>query len=263
MLQLCNLKNAARLRLLTDLCAIKKNVTRWSSKYDMAKRYIELEPHIKNIRELEDMVLTTREFRDLGDLMMHLSRFNSITKNLQVQGCSPLTVRAVFDALIEGEYPDMNYYLSLTSDIVNNPDFESGLVKVLANNHLSLTGPEKQAISNLLKTTSPWPSNEIITMENGYFDELHRQKRCRLSDEQDRYIDCSFCVASSNTIEQLFSVCKHVLTDQRKCMSPIMFEALLFLKVNRELWDLPLVANAMRENDPRGMNRDLDIYYET
>jgi hypothetical protein len=178
MMQLCNLKNAARLQVLTDLCAIKKNVTRWSSKYNMARRYIELEPHIKNIREIEDMVLTNRMCQDLGDLMIYLSTFQSIT---QVQGCSPLMICKVFDAIIEHEYPDMDYYSAPTFDIVNNSDFESGLVKVLARNHLSLTSSEKQAISNLLKTLSSLPSQGIgvSTPQKGFFEELQERKSCR------------------------------------------------------------------------------------
>jgi hypothetical protein len=41
-----------------------------------------------------------------------------------------------------------------------------------------------------------------------------------------------------------------------------MFEALLFLKVNREMWDLTMVTIAMRNKEPREkMNGDLDIYY--
>ncbi len=266
MIQLCHLKNAARLRALTDLCAIKENATRWSSKYEMAKRYIRLEPHIKSIQEVEDIVLTNRERRDLDDLMIHLSKFQSITKNLQVKGCSPLTVREVFDAMIENEYPDMEHYLAPESDIVNNPKFESGLVKILARNHLSLTSEEKRAVSNLLKTTSSSPSSQgnenSETSQMGYFEELQKRKRQRLSDEQVRYVDCSFCVATSNVVERLFSACKHVLTDQRKCMSPIMFEALIFLKVNREIWDLAMVATAMKNNEPTGIERDLDILYD-
>jgi hypothetical protein len=114
------------------------------------------------------------------DLMMHLSKFQSITKNLQVQGCSP---REVFDAILENQYPDMDYYLAPTSDIVNNPDFESGLVKVLAQNYLSLTSSEKQAISNLLKTASSLSSQGIgsSTPQMSYFEELQERKRCRLT----------------------------------------------------------------------------------
>jgi hAT family C-terminal dimerisation region len=179
-----------------------------------------------------------------------------------VQGCSPLTICEVFDAILENEYPDMDYYLAPTSDIVNNPNFESGLVKVLARNHLSLKSSEKQAISNLLKTSS-LPSQGIGSSipQMSYFEELQKRNCCRLSYEQGQYIDCWFCIATSNTAERLFSTCKDLLTDQRNCMSPIMFEALLFLKVNREMWDLTMVTIAMKNKEPREMNRDLDIYY--
>jgi hypothetical protein len=42
-----------------------------------------------------------------------------------------------------------------------------------------------------------------------------------------------------------------------------MFEALLFFKVNREMWELPMVTIAMKNKGPREINRDLDIYYNT
>jgi hypothetical protein len=47
--------------------------------------------------------------------------------------------------MIEDEYPDMDYYLALASDIVINPDLESGFVKVLARNHVTRTSTEKQS----------------------------------------------------------------------------------------------------------------------
>ena len=50
------------------------------------------------------------------------------------------------------------------------------------------------------------------------------------------------------------------LTDLRKHMSPIMFEALIFLKINRKLWDVARVATAMKNNEPQGMERDLDFF---
>lgn len=86
---------------------------------------------------------------------------------------------------------------------------------------------------------------------SSYFEISKKRKRRRLSDEEVKYIDCTFCVATSNTVERLFSACKHVLTDQRKHRSPIMFEALMFLKVNRKYWDVIMVATAMKNNEPR------------
>jgi hypothetical protein len=58
----------------------------------------------------------------------------------------------------------MDFYLAPTSDMMNNPDFELGLVKVLARNRLSLTSNEKQAISNLLKTLLSLPSQGIAIL---------------------------------------------------------------------------------------------------
>ena len=94
----------------------------------------------------------------------------------------------------------------------------------------------------------------------GYFDQYHIRKKRRLSDEEQEYIDCSFLVATSNTVETLFSTAKHILTDLRKAMSPIMFEAILFLKINRGYWDLPMVASAMKSDNKQEV-RDYDVYY--
>ena len=83
-----------------------------------------------------------------------------------------------------------------------------------------------------------------------------KHKRKRLSEEEEQFMDCSF-------LERLFSTCKYVLTDQRKCMFPILFKALIFLKVNRDFWHLPMVAFEMKTNKiPQGAERDSDYFYQ-
>ena len=72
MVELRKLKNAARLRSLTDLCAVKNNETRWSSKYEMAKRYIRLKDKINDIVEVENLLLS-RPKRRLLDQSITLS----------------------------------------------------------------------------------------------------------------------------------------------------------------------------------------------
>ncbi len=81
---------------------------------------------------------------------------------------------------------------------------------------------------------------------DGYYHQLLIKRRRLSGDSLDQYIDCSFCVATSSTVERLFSSCKHVLKDEHKCMSPIIFEALIFLKENKAFWDLPMVAKVMK-----------------
>jgi hypothetical protein len=95
------------------------NVTRWLSNYNMANKFIELESPVKNILEFEGVVLKIYDCQDLDNLMIQLSKFQSITRCLMVQGCSPI---------MEGK------------------DFELGFVKVLAGNHLNLTSLEKREI---------------------------------------------------------------------------------------------------------------------
>ncbi|KAG1687183.1 hypothetical protein DVH05_005350 [Phytophthora capsici] len=49
----------------------------------------------------------------------------------------------------------------------------------------------------------------------------------------------------TTTYEDLsFMKAKYVMTDRRSRLTPVMFEAIMFLKVNRDFWDSRLVAKA-------------------
>lgn len=49
-------------------------------------------------------------------------------------------------------------------------------------------------------------------------------------------------------MERVFSISKYVLSDTRKAMTPQLFEAILFLKkLNERLWDVALVADAIKD----------------
>lgn len=77
--------------------------------------------------------------------------------------------------------------------------------------------------------------------------------------EKDAYMNLDILPGTSVTCERLFSLAKHVLTDTRKRTSPALFEALMLLKVNRDLWDVFLVGKAMgRTQIPQNANDDSD-----
>ena len=121
---------------------------------------------------------------------------------------------------------------------------------------------EKEATSTLMVCTKT-EVNEQSSTRGGYFEECEKRKRKRLSEEEEQFTDCSFLEVTSNTVKRLFRTCKYVLTDQRKCMPPILFEALIFLKVNRDFWHLPMVALAMKTKKiPQGAERDSDYFYQ-
>ena len=168
-------------------------------------------------------------------------------------------VRSVFDVVIK-DYPEMEQYLGSNSHLVNNQDFESGFVKIMSKEFINLTESERAATSALMLPTT-MDTIEHNPIKTGYFEECQNRKCRRVSAEQDQYMDCTFLVATTVTVERLFSTCKYVLTDNRKSLPPIMFEALLFLKINRDFWDLPMVEQAMKNIAPRGAERDVDDFY--
>lgn len=166
-------------------------------------------------------------------------------------------VRIIFDGVVE-DYPVFSYYLSTSSTIVNNSHFESGVAKIMKKEYSTLTENEKNATVALKKECTR--TDNVCNDFNNSLDELISRKRRRNSKEHEQYIDCSFLVATSNTVERLFSQCKYVLTDQRKSMPPIIFEAIIFLKMNRDFWDVAMLASAMKTETPKGIERDEDCY---
>jgi hypothetical protein len=63
--------------------------------------------------------------------------------------------------------------------------------------------------------------------------------------KRDHYVNLDVIPGTSVNCERLFSLAKHIMTDTRKSTTPILFEALLFLKVNYDLWDAYSVGKAM------------------
>ena len=50
---------------------------------------------------------------------------------------------------------------------------------------------------------------------------------------QQRFIDCLFILGSTVEMERVWPLAKYPLTDYRKHMEPVIFEALLLLKGNK------------------------------
>ena len=75
-------------------------------------------------------------------------------------------------------------------------------------------------------------------------ERIASKKRKRIEDNCE-FMNCDFILGSVAEVERLWSIAKRVLTDDRKEKSPIVFEALVFLNVNREYWDEQCVKEAM------------------
>jgi hypothetical protein len=148
-------------------------------------------------------------------------------------------------------------YIAPDADIVPDALFESGVVKLQRGKVSELTEAEKAAIIHLKKpdegagggggggvATSPSLLDSIRNHD------ARKRKRGEDDDAVDstdfgEYHNADFILASAAEVERLWSIAKYILVDQRKGMTPQMFEALLFLKVNARFWNQSLVSDAL------------------
>ncbi|ETP42339.1 hypothetical protein F442_10751 [Phytophthora nicotianae P10297] len=71
---------------------------------------------------------------------------------------SLLDVRALFDHVIK-HYPGTDLCLSPTASLVKFPDFENGIVKLMAGKENTLTRGERAAVVKLQQTTDTVATN--------------------------------------------------------------------------------------------------------
>ena len=141
------------------------------------------------------------------------------------------------------------HYFALNSE--RSPDFafESGVVKLQHGQQDDLTDAERSA-SSILKVTQDvdreeskgQPDDEELSIA----EILARSKRCRI-EKNHFYMNRRFVLGSVVEIERIWSISKHTLSDYRMGMTPILFEALLFLKVSRQYWDQLMFITAMSD----------------
>ena len=65
-----------------------------------------------------------------------------------------------------------------------------------------------------------------------------------VTDVHSKYHKLNYIGGSAVEVERLWSEAKFVLTAHRAKMSPIVFEALIFLKFNQQYWDIFTVQRA-------------------
>jgi hypothetical protein len=260
----CNLKSAAKLRELTqdahgrEYAAKKDNATRWTSVMVMVDRYIKIREQLKVVDALDDYQLSKAEHKIIQEVAKpNFIILFQLTKGLQFATMDLLFVREEFDLILGDEsFECMEKYLAPDADIVCNPAFESGVVKIMRGDTLSVTEAhacrflKKDSVdSNPMEDSED--SRELSTLEKL---EQHRKRHkshhhsCFSSGTSNKaYIDAFKLISpTSNSCERLFSEAKYILVPHRRGMSPITFEAILYLKKNKKYWDVNTVAKAMR-----------------
>lgn len=70
-----------------------------------------------------------------------------------------------------------------------------------------------------------------------------------------KYIDTSFIGCSTANVELMWTICNLILTHNRASLSNEMFEALIYLRMNRRFWDEMEVSEAFRATIDRSVKQ--------
>ena len=150
--------------------------------------------------------------------------------------------------LLVVDFPEMDHHLGTTSRLVINPDFESGIMRILKGT--PLTAAEQVAVSSVVKM-----DKAVSLMESESDDEdvsyaVRVAKRLKQEEmetvKHEQFVNLDVIPGTLVNCERLFSLAKNIVIDTQKCM------ALLFLKVNTLLWDEYSVGKAMGQTREHG-----------
>jgi len=126
-----------------------------------------------------------------------------------------------------------------TASIVTAQAFENGVIKVIRGDENKFTTAEKAALLPFkIDPTTVAARTAITTTATTVVDEILSNKK---KHKPKMYQDLTFIPPTSNSVERLFSVCRYLLPDNRKSMTPESLEQKLFLRVNSDLWDLTML----------------------
>jgi hypothetical protein len=232
MIQLRLPNNTADLKNHTHLRAVRANVTRWSSTFEMIDRYVNFRYAVRNIAAVEDLMPRGAAHRRIVALHTKLTELNSVCVKLQYPGRTLAEVRVLFDACLEN-YPSMGEYLKADASIVHSPGFERAVVKL--SNGVPLLAEDRRWLEPFVRSAAPFVvEDEPSDVVAGVLRRV-RPRRNRAVLLYDNIL--LKLPPTSNHCERLFSKCKYVLAPERSSLLDANFKMLMFLKANCAMWN--------------------------
>ncbi|KAG6948469.1 hypothetical protein JG687_00015466 [Phytophthora cactorum] len=171
MVQLRHCNNAAELAKLTDLAPPKRNMTRWSSTFEMVLRHKRIRDDVRQVEAVEEHVSTGAAHKKLMGRLEHLKKLDSVCKTLQDEGTSMADVHLLFDQVTD-DYPVTASYLHPNAKIVHTPVFEAALGKI--DNDRKLTAAEARAVERFAVEPSTSTGKRKERSSDNYASEILR-----------------------------------------------------------------------------------------
>ena len=146
----------------------------------------------------------------------------------------------LYDSHLEGKY------ISVDLTILESPDFENGVTKILNTEENKLSDEERHSVRNLSRNIPAYEDESVSPVFMSMRERL--AKRRKMSSHSEEYIDCKFILGYVTETEPVRSIAKHVLINHCRSLIPGILEAIPFIRYNDRLWDLSLVAEAVNGN---------------
>ena len=256
-------KNMAILCKTCRLIPEVRNKTRWTGWGRMMVKYNQMRGDMLTVHDDEDSNFTmnkSAQFKRKAEKVYGTFRdITVVAVCLQTRMYQLKCVRQDLDALLaesENGHGNENScwhqrkipgtYIKPGSTKLPDPHFVSGVVKLQSNNILQLTQEEKEALYKLVNEGA-MGDQEVEEGEQASFVARFLKKR-KVGELERReaspYKNVDFICGSAAEVERLWSICRYILTNTRSRMTPSLFEALVFLKVNNEYWDSIMVQLA-------------------
>jgi hypothetical protein len=253
MKKLSNLKAAGRLRKHTLLTPIRRNATRWSSTYQMLKRWHQIRDHVlkiaPDVEGLAELIPSAQDDIQLNTIMEQLQDFEDVTKLLQTRsGINLDDVRGLFDELML-KYPETSQYLSPDASIIHDPDFEEAIRKIIRGEVASLTDTEKEAVecfklfpnANVPGAPSPEPQS--------FAERALKKRKRQQAEDGTAYQSLKWVPPTSNEVERLFSRAKLTIGRLRASLLPATVQMIMRLKLNPHRWNITTLQDIVSPND--------------
>ena len=263
-----SLKNSAVLRKLTRLTPEVGNKTRWTSWGTMMEKYLRIRQQLITAAVDDDTNLdvdTSAAFKRKAEKILAVFQdINMVALSLQTRSYTLASCRRDLDELLtecsEGHTnQDSNWYqrklpgtyILRNSAKLPDPHFVSGIIKIQNNQLLHLTPEEKTACERVRNQ-----GHEEEEGDNTDIESLARRLKIRMkkrkagvleSSRLSPYINVNFICGSAAEVERLWSIAKYILSNTRSRLTPNLFQALMFLKINQEYWDCRSVQQAYTE----------------
>ena len=252
-------KNMAVVRKTCKLCPEVGNDTRWLGHGRMMGKYNRMRPDLMKAHDDDDtnfpMNKTAAFKRKAEKLTGCFTDINVVAATLQTRMYPLKSTRADLDALLaeseNGHTQENNCwyerklsgtYIKPGSHKLPDPHFVSGVIKIQKNDILQLTQDEKDACATLANQVQDEGEEAEQGDEVSFASRFKTKMKKRKAGVLERtkaspYKNVDFICGSAAEVERLWSTCKYILTNVRSRMTPNLFEALVFLKVNHDYWD--------------------------